>query len=45
MLFRSVRIPYDEELVAGAPVRYGALRPDTRDAGRELAAKVMDGVA
>lgn len=39
-----VRIPYDEELIAGTPVRYGALRPDTRDAARDLAAKVMDGV-
>lgn len=39
-----VRIPYDEELVAGAPARYGALRPDTRDAARELAALVMDGL-
>jgi MinD-like ATPase involved in chromosome partitioning or flagellar assembly len=40
-----VRIPYDEELVAGGPVRYGALRPDTRDAARHLAALVMDGLA
>ncbi|HWM34085.1 MAG TPA: MinD/ParA family protein [Pseudolysinimonas sp.] len=39
-----VRIPYDEELVAGAPARYGALRPDTRDAARDLAALVMDGL-
>jgi len=39
-----VRIPYDEELTAGAPVRYGALRPDTRDAARHLAALVMDGL-
>lgn len=39
-----VRIPYDEELVAGAPVRYGALRPDTREAARELAALVVDGL-
>lgn len=39
-----VRVPYDEELVAGAPARYGALRPDTREAARELAAAVMDGV-
>jgi MinD-like ATPase involved in chromosome partitioning or flagellar assembly len=39
-----VRIPYDEELVAGTPVRYGALRPDTRDAARDLAAKVIDGL-
>jgi MinD-like ATPase involved in chromosome partitioning or flagellar assembly len=40
-----VRIPFDEELVAGAPVRYGALRPDTRDAARDLAALVVDGLA
>jgi MinD-like ATPase involved in chromosome partitioning or flagellar assembly len=39
-----VRIPYDEELVAGAPARYGALRPDTREAARDLAALVMDGL-
>jgi hypothetical protein len=39
-----VRIPYDEELTAGTPVRYGALRPDTRDAARDLAATVMDGI-
>ncbi|HEV7741504.1 MAG TPA: MinD/ParA family protein [Pseudolysinimonas sp.] len=39
-----VRIPYDEELVAGAPVRYGALRPDTRDAARDLAALLLDGL-
>jgi hypothetical protein len=39
-----VRIPYDEELTAGAPVRFGALRPDTIDAARELAAKVVDGL-
>jgi hypothetical protein len=39
-----VRIPYDEELVAGSPVRFGALRPDTRDAARDLAAKVVDGL-
>ena len=39
-----VRIPYDEELVAGTPVRFGALRPFTRDSARDLAALVMDGV-
>jgi MinD-like ATPase involved in chromosome partitioning or flagellar assembly len=39
-----VRIPYDEELVAGTPVRFGALRPLTRDSARDLAALVMDGV-
>ncbi len=40
-----VRIPYDEELAAGTPVRFGALRPYTRDSARDLAALVMDGVA
>jgi MinD-like ATPase involved in chromosome partitioning or flagellar assembly len=39
-----VRIPYDEELVAGTPVRFGALRPYTRDMARDLAAVVMDSV-
>jgi MinD-like ATPase involved in chromosome partitioning or flagellar assembly len=39
-----VRIPYDEELAAGAAVRFGALRPDTVAAARELAAKVIDGL-
>lgn len=39
-----VRIPYDEELAAGTPVRFGALRPYTRDSARDLAALVMDGV-
>ncbi|HEX7833834.1 MAG TPA: MinD/ParA family protein, partial [Pseudolysinimonas sp.] len=39
-----VRVPYDEELVAGTPVRFGALRPFTRDSARDLAALVMDGV-
>ncbi|MCU1418511.1 MAG: MinD/ParA family protein, partial [Schumannella sp.] len=40
-----VRIPYDEELAAGSPVRYGALRPYTRDSARDLAALVMDAAA
>lgn len=39
-----VRIPYDEELIAGRAARYGALRPDTRAAARDLAAKVIDGL-
>jgi hypothetical protein len=30
--------------VAGTPVRFGALRPFTRDSARDLAALVMDGV-
>ena len=37
-----VRIPYDEELAAGNTVRYGALRPYTRQSARDLAALVMD---
>jgi MinD-like ATPase involved in chromosome partitioning or flagellar assembly len=39
-----VRIPYDEELVAGTPVRFGAVRPYTRESARDLAALVMDAV-
>ncbi len=39
-----VRIPYDPELAAGSVVRYSALKPFTRDAARELAALVMDGL-
>jgi MinD-like ATPase involved in chromosome partitioning or flagellar assembly len=39
-----VRIPYDPELAAGSVVRYTALKPFTRDAARELAALVMDGL-
>jgi MinD-like ATPase involved in chromosome partitioning or flagellar assembly len=39
-----VRIPYDEELSPG-PIRFGALRPFTRDSARDLAASVMDAAA
>lgn len=39
-----VRIPYDPELAAGSVVRYGALRPFTRDSARALAALVVDGL-
>jgi MinD-like ATPase involved in chromosome partitioning or flagellar assembly len=39
-----VRIPYDPELAAGSVVRYSALKPFTRDAARELAGLVMDGL-
>ncbi len=39
-----VRIPYDQELAAGSVVRYSALKPFTRDAARELAGLVMDGL-
>ena len=39
-----VRIPYDAELAAGSVVRYSALKPFTRDAARQLAGLVMDGL-
>lgn len=39
-----VRIPYDPELAAGSVVRYSSLKPFTRDAARELAGLVMDGL-
>jgi hypothetical protein len=39
-----VRIPYDEELSPG-PIRFGALRPYTRDSALDLAASVMDAAA
>ena len=39
-----VRIPYDPHLAAGSVVNYRELRPITRDAARELAALVADGL-
>lgn len=39
-----VRIPYDPQLAAGAVIDYHALRPFTRQAARELAALVIDGL-
>jgi MinD-like ATPase involved in chromosome partitioning or flagellar assembly len=39
-----VRIPYDPSLATGSIIRYDELRPITRDAARELAALVMDGL-
>lgn len=39
-----VRIPYDEELSPG-PIRFGALRPFTRETARDLAASVMEAAA
>jgi MinD-like ATPase involved in chromosome partitioning or flagellar assembly len=39
-----VRIPYDPQLAAGSVVNYRELRPITRDAARELAALVADGL-
>lgn len=40
-----VRIPYDAQLAAGSYIDFDKLRPHTRDAARELAALVVEGVA
>ena len=39
-----VRIPYDPQLAAGSVVNYKELKPFTREAARELAALVVDGL-
>ena len=39
-----VRIPYDPQLAAGSVINYKELRPLTKDAARELAALVVDGL-
>lgn len=39
-----VRIPYDPQLATGAAIDYHALRPFTKEAVRELAATVIDGL-
>jgi MinD-like ATPase involved in chromosome partitioning or flagellar assembly len=39
-----VRIPYDQHLAAGSVINYRQLAPLTRDAARELAALVVDGL-
>jgi MinD-like ATPase involved in chromosome partitioning or flagellar assembly len=38
------RIPYDPSLATGSVIRYHSLRPNTRNAARELAAIVIDGL-
>jgi len=40
-----VRIPYDSQLAAGSYIDFDKLRPQTREAARELAALVVEGVA
>jgi MinD-like ATPase involved in chromosome partitioning or flagellar assembly len=40
-----VRIPYDPQLAAGAEVDFEKLHPATRQAARDLAALVVDGLA
>ena len=39
-----VRIPYDPQLAAGSVVNYRDLKPFTKEAARELAALVVDGL-
>jgi MinD-like ATPase involved in chromosome partitioning or flagellar assembly len=39
-----VRIPYDPTLATGSVIRYDELRPLTREAARDLAALVVDGL-
>ncbi len=39
-----VRIPYDEHLASGSVINYRDLAPMTRDAARELAALLTDGL-
>ena len=39
------RIPYDRSLATGSVIRYHSLRPNTRNAARELAAIVVDGLS
>ncbi len=38
------RIPYDSSLATGSVIRYYSLKPNTRNAARELAAIVVDGL-
>ena len=40
-----VRIPYDPMLAAGSVIEWKKLRPLTREAARELAALVVEGIA
>jgi MinD-like ATPase involved in chromosome partitioning or flagellar assembly len=39
-----VRIPYDPALAAGSVIKFDQLKKGTRDAARELAALVVDGL-
>jgi MinD-like ATPase involved in chromosome partitioning or flagellar assembly len=40
-----VRVPYDPQLAAGALIDFDQLHPATRQAARDLAALVVDGLA
>ncbi|MGN8027062.1 MinD/ParA family ATP-binding protein [Microbacterium sp. 22242] len=39
-----LRIPYDTQIAAGSAITYSALQPETRQAARELAAIVVEGL-
>ncbi len=39
-----VRVPYDPQLATGSVINYAELKPITRDAARDLAALVVDGL-
>nr|WP_231821500.1 MinD/ParA family protein [Microbacterium resistens] len=39
-----VRIPYDPQIASGSAINYGGLQPQTRQAARELAALVVEGL-
>ncbi|HOT34285.1 MAG TPA: MinD/ParA family protein, partial [Rhodoglobus sp.] len=39
-----VRVPYDPALATGSTIHFDELRPLTREAARELAALVVDGL-
>ncbi len=39
-----LRIPYDAQIAAGSAITYSALQPETRQAARELAAIVVEGL-
>jgi MinD-like ATPase involved in chromosome partitioning or flagellar assembly len=39
-----VRVPYDPALAAGSVIKFSDLKPGTRQAARELAALVVDGL-
>lgn len=39
-----VRMPYDPQIAGGGPIVFGALQPQTREAARELAALLVEGL-
>ena len=39
-----LRVPYDARIAAGSAISFAALQPETRQAARELAAVVVEGL-